>query len=88
MKDVRHIHKKCYCEWLTKHCYDFPDNLPISCHNHDENYLRWVRFRAREIHRSENGTMPFQPWELTDSTKVPRKSSGAIGLWELRRIMA
>ena len=68
------------CNWLRrdlldyqKHCYDFPDDLPISCWNHDDNYLRWVRFRAHEIPWSENGTMPIQPQQLTDSTKVSRK---------------
>ena len=31
----------------------------------------WVRFKAGEIPQSENGTIPFQPFQLTDI--VPRK---------------
>ena len=32
---------------------------------------RWVRFKAGEIHRSENVAIPMQPNQLTD--RVPRK---------------
>ena len=34
-------------------------------------FLRWVRFKAGEITWSENGTIPFQSFQLTD--RVPRK---------------
>ena len=66
-----YVHKQCHQQWLTKHRYDFPDDLPILCRNHDANYLRWVRFRAHEIPWSENGTIPMQPGQLTD--RVSRK---------------
>ena len=66
-----YVHKLCHREWLTKHRYDFRYDLPILCRNHDANYLRWVRYRAGEIPGSENGTVPFQPFQLTD--RVPRK---------------
>jgi hypothetical protein len=69
-----YVHKQCHRQWLTRHHYDFPDDLKILCRNHDANYLRWVRFKAREIPRSENGTIPMQPGKLTD--RVPRK-----GFW-------
>ncbi len=32
--------------------------------------MKWVRFKAGEITRSENGTIPMQPRQLTD--RVPR----------------
>ena len=57
-----YVRKQCHQEWLTKHCYDFPDDLPILCQNHDDNYLRWVKFKAGEICWSENGTIPMQPF--------------------------
>jgi hypothetical protein len=65
-----YVHKQCHQQWLTKHRYDFPNDLPILCRNHDANYLRWVRFRAREIPRSENGTIPIPPGQLTDRVPI------------------
>jgi len=49
---------KCQQEWRAKHCYAVPEDLPILCQNHDENYRKWVRFRAREILWSQNGCIP------------------------------
>jgi hypothetical protein len=47
----------CQREWRTKHCYAVPENLPILCQNHDGKYRRYVRFNAREIPWSQNGTI-------------------------------
>ena len=52
------MHKKCQQEWRTKHSYAVPENLPILCQNHDVKYRRYVRFNAREIPWSQNGTIP------------------------------
>jgi hypothetical protein len=61
LKDCHHegcnkrVHRRCQEDWLDRHCYPWTHEDPHFCREHNEHYLRWVRFKAGEIPRTENG---------------------------------
>ena len=55
---MAYVHQFCQHDWLERHCYAVPTNLPIFCRNHTESYRKWVRFKAGDIPQSPNGCIP------------------------------
>ena len=55
---MAYVHQFCQHDWLERHRYAVPNNLPIFCQNHTENYMRWVRFTAGDIPQEQNGCKP------------------------------
>ena len=59
-----------------------PADLPILCQNHDENYRRYLRFKAREIPWSENGCIPGSQLIATAPQhfipRQPRREEGQV----------
>jgi len=52
------VHSLCHNDWLTEHCYMLPPRGLHDCQQHSNSYQLWVRFKAGEIQRSENGCIP------------------------------
>ena len=55
---LAYVHQLCQRDWLTRHGYEVPTDLPTYCHNHTENFGLWFRFMAGYIPWSQNGTIP------------------------------
>jgi hypothetical protein len=51
------VHRRCQEDWLDCHCYTWTPEDPAFCQEHNEHYIRWVRFKAGEIPCSENGCL-------------------------------
>ena len=49
------VHRRCQEDWLDRHCYPWTLEDPHFCREHNEHYIRWVKFKGGEIPRSENG---------------------------------
>ena len=49
------VHRCCQEDWLDCHCYTWTPEDPPFCQEHNEHYIRWVRFKAGEVPRLENG---------------------------------
>ena len=52
------VHPRCHDDWLDAHCYLRPPRDKHVCRQHSNSYQLWVRFKAGEIQRSENGCIP------------------------------
>jgi hypothetical protein len=52
------VHPPCHVDWLRKHCYLLPPCGLHVCRQHSNSYQKWVRFKAGQIPRSENGCIP------------------------------
>ena len=51
----KRVHRCCQEDWLDHHCYPWTLEDPHFCREHNEHYIRWVRFKAGEKSRTENG---------------------------------
>ena len=52
------VHPFCHIDWLREHCYFPPPPGQHVCRQHSNSYQTWVRFKAGEIPRSQNGCIP------------------------------
>jgi hypothetical protein len=52
------VHPICHNDWLDAHCYFRPPPGKHVCRQHSNSYQTWVRFKAGEIPRSQNGCIP------------------------------
>jgi hypothetical protein len=52
------VHRRCQNNWLDRHCYPWTREDPHFCREHNEHYIKWVKFKGGEIPRSENGCVP------------------------------
>jgi hypothetical protein len=52
------VHPPCYVDLHRTHCYPQPPLGLHVCRQHSDSYQRWVRFKAGDILRSENGCIP------------------------------
>ena len=52
------VHRRCQEDWLQRHCYPWTREDPHFCREHNEHYIKWVKFKGGEIPRSENGCVP------------------------------
>jgi hypothetical protein len=52
------VHRSCQEDWLQHHWYPSTGDDDLFCREHNEHYVRWVRFRAGKIPRSQNGCCP------------------------------
>jgi hypothetical protein len=52
------VHRRCQEDWLDRHCYPWTHEDPHFCREHNEHYIKWVKFKGGEIPRSENGCVP------------------------------
>ena len=51
----KRVHRCCQEDWLDHHCYPWTREDPCFCWEHNEHYIRWVRFKGGEIPCLENG---------------------------------
>ena len=51
----KRVHRRCQEDWLDRHCYPWTREDPHFCREHNEHYIRWVRFKGGEIPPSEHG---------------------------------
>jgi hypothetical protein len=51
----KRVHRPCQEDWLQRHCYPWTPEDQLFCREHTEHYVKWVRFKAGEIPRSQNG---------------------------------
>jgi hypothetical protein len=49
------VHRRCQEDWLDRHCYPWTREDPHFCREHNEHYIKWVKFKGGEITRSEIG---------------------------------
>jgi hypothetical protein len=52
------VHRRCQEDWLDRHCYPWTHEDPHFCREHNEHYIKWVKFKGGEIPHSENGCVP------------------------------
>ena len=52
------VHRRCQEDWLDRHCYPWTREDPHFCREHNEHYIKWVKFKGGEIPHSENGCVP------------------------------
>ena len=52
------VHRRCQEDWLERHCYPWTREDPHFCREHNEHYIKWVKFKGGEIPRSGNGCVP------------------------------
>ena len=66
---MAYVHQFCQHDWLERHCYAVPTNLPFFCRNHTESYGKWVRFTAGLIPLSQNGCIQGSVAAINESRR-------------------
>jgi hypothetical protein len=51
----KRVRRRCQEDWLDRHCYLWTHEDLRFCPEHNEHFIRWVKFKGGEIPRLENG---------------------------------
>ena len=49
----KRVYRRCQEDWLDCHCYQWTREDPHFCREHNEHYIKWVKFKGGEITYSE-----------------------------------